>query len=143
MSVAHGTLADKPRPRSGMQIATRLFNPVVMLLAGTRLLPLYGVISHRGRRSGKAFRTPVVVRPTADGFIVPMPWGEGTDWYRNVQAAGECVIRWRGRDYAMDRPEVLDAATAGAAFDAIQRRALARFGIKQVLRLRFRPTGVL
>jgi len=121
-----------------MQIATRLFNPAVMLLAGTRLLPLYGVLQHRGRRSGKAFRTPVVVRPTADGFIVPMPWGEGTDWYRNVRAAGECTVRWKGRDYAMVQPEVLDSTTAAAAFGPTQRRALARLGIKQVLRLHYR-----
>ena len=138
MSVARTTAADKPRSRGGMQIATRLFNPLVMSLAGTRLLPLYGVIHHRGRRSGKAFRTPVVVRPTDDGFIVPMPWGQGTDWYRNVRAAGTCVIRWKGRDYAMTRPEVLDAASAQAAFSGSQRAAMARFGIKQALRLHYR-----
>ena len=138
MSIARTTPADQPRPRGGMQIATRLFNPLTMLLAGTRLLPLYGVIHHRGRRSGKDFRTPVVVRPTDDGFIVPMPWGEGTDWYRNVRAAGTCVIRWKGRDYAMTRPEVLDAASAQAAFSGSQRAAMARFGIKQALRLHYR-----
>ena len=138
MSVASTTTSGKPRSRGGMQIATRLFNPLTMLLAGTRLLPLYGVIHHRGRRSGKAFRTPVVVRPTDDGFIVPMPWGERTDWYRNVSAAGGCVIRWKGRDYAMVRPEVLDAAGVQAAFSGSQRAAMARFGIKQALRLHYR-----
>ena len=114
---------------------TFLFNPLVKLLAGTRLMPLYGVIYHRGRRSGKAFRTPVVVRRIEDGFIVPMPWGEGTDWYRNVRAAGECVIRWKGRDYPLVQPEVLDATAAQAAFSASQRAALVRFGINHVLRL--------
>src|SRR5689334_14552823 len=79
--------------------ATRILNPLVLRLAGTRALPLYGVLQHRGRRSGKPFRTPVVVRPSSDGFVVPMPWGERTDWYRNVRAAGQCVIRWKGRDY--------------------------------------------
>jgi deazaflavin-dependent oxidoreductase (nitroreductase family) len=109
-----------------------------MLLAGTRLLPLYGVIHHRGRRSGKAFRTPVVVRPTSDGFIVPMPWGEGTDWFRNIRAAGGCVIRWKGRDYEMVDPEVMPAERAFAEFSATQRKGMERFGIKQVAHLRFR-----
>ena len=127
--------STQPRSRPALLGATRLFNPVVLLLAGTRLLPLYGVLQHRGRRSGKAFRTPVVVRRIEDGFIVPMPWGEGTDWYRNVRAAGECVIRWKGRDYPLAQPEVLDATAAQAAFSASQRAALVRFGINRVLRL--------
>jgi len=127
--------STQPRSRPALLGATRLFNPVVLLLAGTRLLPLYGVLQHRGRRSGKAFRTPVVVRRIEDGFIVPMPWGEGTDWYRNVRAAGECVIRWKGRDYPLVQPEVLDATAAQTAFSASQRAALVRFGINHVLRL--------
>jgi deazaflavin-dependent oxidoreductase (nitroreductase family) len=108
-----------------------------MLLAGTRLLPLYGVIHHRGRRSGKEFTTPVVVRPTRDGFIVPMPWGERTDWFRNVRAAGGCLIRWKGRDYTLVQPEVIAAAAADAAFGSTQRAALSRLGITSVLRLHY------
>ena len=115
--------------------ATRVFNRLVLPLAGTRLLPLYGVIEHYGRRTGKAFRTPVVVRPIEDGFVVPMPWGERTDWYRNVRAAGGCVIRWKGRDYPMVQPELIDAA-AGAAFGAFQRVMMTRLGITRCLRLR-------
>jgi deazaflavin-dependent oxidoreductase (nitroreductase family) len=114
---------------------SRLFNPLVLLLAGTRFLPLYGVVEHRGRRSGKVFHTPVVVRPTGDGFIVPMPWGEGTDWFRNVRAAGECVIRWKGRDYRLEQPEVIDTAVTGSAFNDVQRAAMTRLGVTQALRL--------
>ena len=131
MTMSTANNAPTPPSHSALLSATRLFNPLVLHLAGTRLLPLYGVMQHRGRRSGKAFRTPVVVRPTSDGFIVPMPWGERTDWYRNVRAAGECTIRWKGRDYAMLRPEVLDTATAAAAFDPRQRDMMARFGINK------------
>lgn len=118
-----------------MRLATRLFNPISMFLAGTPLLPLYGVMIHRGRKSGKTFRTPVVVRPTSDGFVVPMPWGEGTDWYRNVRAAGGCSIRWKGRTYMEVRPEVLDADKAPLTDKDFARNSMQRFGIKQVLRL--------
>ena len=133
--------AAKQRQHGTLLGATRLFNPVVLLLAGTRLLPLYGVLEHRGRRSGKTFRTPVVVRPTDDGFIVPMPWGERTDWYRNVRAAGECVIRWKGRDYALAEPEVMDAAAASGAFSAAQLKLMPRLGITQCLRLHRKTQG--
>ena len=111
----------------------------MLRLAGTRFLPLYGVVQHRGRRSGKTFRTPVVVRPTGDGFIVPMPWGERTDWYRNVRAAGGCVLRWKGRDYPVVQPELIDdPAEVGTAFGAFQRMMMARLGINHSLRLRHR-----
>src|SRR5438128_6643025 len=139
MSVAN--TAPSRRSHSAVLGASRMLNPLVLLLAGTRLLPLYGVIEHRGRRSGKVFLTPVVVRPTDDGFVVPMPWGEGTDWYRNVRAAGGCVIRWKGRDYPLVQPELVDdPAAAGAGFGAFERAMMARLGIDHCLRLRHRST---
>jgi deazaflavin-dependent oxidoreductase (nitroreductase family) len=106
-----------------------------MRLAGTRIFPLYGILEHRGRRSGKSFRTPVVVRRVRDGFIVPMPWGEATDWYRNVRAAGTASIRWKGVIYQVDRPEVLDTEAALGSFSSTQRAGMTRFGIRQVLHL--------
>ena len=135
---ADANRSSTPRSHGVLRGVARLFNPLVLLLAGTRFLPLYGVVTHRGRRSGKTFRTPVVVRATGDGFIVPMPWGESTDWYRNVRAAGECGIRWKGRDYTVVQPEVIDAATARAAFGAFERAIMSRFGIHYCLRLRLR-----
>lgn len=128
-----------PRSHGMLLGATRLFNPLVLLLAGTRFLPLYGVITHRGRRSGRTCRTPVVVRPAGDGFLIPMPWGEHTDWYRNVRAAGGCVIRWKSRAYSVEHPEVVDAAAAAAAgLGAVERAVMGRFGIGHCLRVRHR-----
>jgi deazaflavin-dependent oxidoreductase (nitroreductase family) len=124
-----------------MRKFTRLVNPLVLRLAGTRLLPLYGVLVHHGRRSGKAYHTPIVVRPIRDGFLVPMPWGESTDWYRNIRAAGACVIRWRGRDYALGQPEPVAVAAAREAFGPLQAVLMGRFGISQCVRLAYaRPS---
>jgi deazaflavin-dependent oxidoreductase (nitroreductase family) len=125
------TLRRHPMPSLG-----RWFNKLILPFAGTPLVPLYGVITHHGRRSGKTYRTPVVVRPAADGFIIPMPWGEGTDWYRNVNAAGHCQLRWKNRTYTLVEPRVLDAESASQYFSAAQRKGIARFGIKQMLQLR-------
>ena len=128
-----------PRSYAAVRTAARVLNPLVLSLAGTRFLPLYGVIEHHGRRSGKAYRTPVVVRPTSDGFIVPMPWGERTDWYRNVRAAGECVIRWKGRNYPLVQPELVNDLTAlREHFGAFERAMMRGLGIEQWLRLRHR-----
>ena len=107
-----------------------------MLIAGTPLFPLYGVIEHRGRRTGTTFRTPVAVRAVGDGFVVPLPWGHRTDWCRNVRAAGSCIMRWKGRDYKLVRPEVIDDPDAARAqFGALQGALMSRFGITACLRL--------
>ena len=126
----------RQRPNGPFLALTRVFNKVVLTLAGTRWLPLYGVLQHRGRRSGKLFRTPVVVRPTPDGFVVPMPWGDTTDWYRNVQAAGGCQVRWKNRVYVVGEPTVFDLTAGDATFSGFQRAAMRRFGIRKALRLR-------
>lgn len=114
----------------------RTFNSLMLRFAGTRFFPLYGVIEHRGRRTGRIFHTVVVVRPFADGFVVPMPWGERTDWYRNVRAAGGCAIRWKGRYHSVDRPETVDTHAVMTAFNNFERAFMTRLHITQWLRLR-------
>ena len=137
MSVAQSApRSNAPRPNSTARALARVFNRVSILVAGTRAFPLYGVIEHRGRRSGKIFRTPVVVKPTTDGFIVPMPYGEGTDWYRNVLAAGGCTIRWNGRDCPVSDPKLVRDAATAPAFGAFERAAMRRFGINLAVHLR-------
>ncbi len=51
-------------------------------------LPGLGLIVHRGRRSGREYRTPVEVFQARDGFIVALTYGVDTDWLRNIQPAG-------------------------------------------------------
>jgi len=55
-----------------------------------------GLILHRGRRSGREYRTPVQVFQARDGFIVALTYGADTDWLRNIQAAGGGLLRTRG-----------------------------------------------
>src|SRR5438270_13992740 len=82
-----------------------LFSP----LAGRRWNPILVQVLHRGRRSGRAYETPVAARRVADGFIIALAFGAQVDWHRNLEAAGGGGIRWRGRDYEVSGPEVLDA----------------------------------
>jgi hypothetical protein len=65
-----------------------------------------------------------------------MPWGETTDWCRNICVAGGCVVRWKGRDYPMTQPQVIDADAASAAFSSWRVQGMRRFNIRQYLLLR-------
>ena len=118
--------------------ATRLLNPIILKLAGKRHVRVYAVIEHRGRRSGHTYTTPVAARRTSDGFLVPMAFGEQADWFRNVLAAGECVIRWNGAAYHVIEPELVDWAMARLALSRVE-RMLAPLFAKQFVRLRLAP----
>lgn len=91
----------------------RATNRLTMRFAGRRV---YAVIHHRGRKSGAPYQTPVVAMPDGDGFIFPLPYGERVDWCRNLLAAGECRMEWRGRMYRLASPRFLAPAEALHAF---------------------------
>ena len=88
-----------------------------------------------GRRSGRAYQTPVAARRVADGFIISLAFGAQVDWHRNLEAAGGGVIRWRGRDYEVSGPEMIDADEALPAFDPVQRLFLRLAGIDGYIRV--------
>jgi deazaflavin-dependent oxidoreductase (nitroreductase family) len=118
----------------------RATNPLLRPLAGTRWFRLWGVIHHRGRKSGTPYATPVVVRSTGDGFVIPMPFGDRTNWAANIIAAGGGTIRWAGADHRVTDPRLVSEAEAAPAFDRFQRFFLPRFRIHQFLRVTDVPT---
>ena len=69
-------------------------------------MPGLGLIVHRGRRSGREYRTPVEVFQARDGFIVALTYGTDTDWLRNIQAAGGGLLRTRGLTFQVSEPRV-------------------------------------
>ena len=112
-----------------------VLNPAMMHLAGRKHW-YAGVIRHTGRRSGKSYATPVVADRVADGFILPLPYGTGVDWLRNVLAAARATITVGGQTYDVTEPEIIDAATAGPQLSPRRRRALERFGIDKFVKLK-------
>lgn len=133
--------ATEPTPsrlREPMRRVIAVTNPILRPLAGTRWFRLWGVVRHEGRKSGRPYATPVVVRRTADGFVIPMPFGDATNWASNVIAAGGATIRWAGADHRVTDPRVIGTDEAAPEFDRIQRSMLPRLGISRFLRV----TGV-
>jgi len=75
------------------------------------LLPPWAVICHRGRRSGRAYRTPVLAFKRGRKLAIVVLYGEESDWVRNVLAGGARVVRC-GRTYDLVDTRVLDADAA-------------------------------
>ncbi len=128
--------------RAMLRLGTRLLNPLILSFAGSRHMPMFAVINHQGRRSGRSYSTPIGARKTADGFIIPLTFGKQADWFRNVQAAGSCVLRWKDTDYTLVEPEVVDWATARPAFYPLERVVLPVIGIEQFVQLRNAPASL-
>jgi deazaflavin-dependent oxidoreductase (nitroreductase family) len=105
-------------------------------IAGRRLLPLYAVIEHHGRKSGATYRTPIVARRTDGGFVLPVPFGPNTNWVRNVLAAGEATITWKGGSHPVTAPRLVDLAAATPSLSGFMRRGATRFGITDWLEVR-------
>lgn len=99
-------------------------------------MPVVGVLRHRGRRSGRVYATPLGMRPLADGFVMPLTFRENAAWYRNVKASGSGEATYRGRDYRLVEPEVVDYAAAAPAFPRYELWQFRVLGIKQYLRMR-------
>lgn len=69
--------------------------------------PGFALVEHRGRTSGRTYRTPVNVFVTAEGFAVALTYGRDAQWVRNVLAAGGAVIVSRGRSVPVGHPRVV------------------------------------
>ena len=138
---ASNSITLSPRARRLIRVAARSVNPLVLRIAGRGWMPIVGILHHRGRRSGRAYATPLGMRPLGDGFVMPRTFGANAAWYHNVQAAGWAVVTWGGADHTMFQPEVVDAATAKPAFPRYERLFLILLGIDEFLLLRRAPAG--
>jgi deazaflavin-dependent oxidoreductase (nitroreductase family) len=97
--------------------------------------PGLGVVVHRGRKSGRQYRTPVnLFRDGDERFIIALTYGPGTDWVKNVLAAGGCEIRARGRSFRAGDPRVYhDEARRGIR--PLERQALGLLAVSDFLSL--------
>jgi deazaflavin-dependent oxidoreductase (nitroreductase family) len=106
-------------------------NPVQGVYAW--VLPPWAVILHRGRRSGRPYRTPLLAFKRDRTLVIALLYGEESDWLRNLRAGGGEVIRG-GRTFRVGAPGVVDTGDAAvlARLSPIT-RAYCRLADKQVL----------
>jgi deazaflavin-dependent oxidoreductase (nitroreductase family) len=76
----------------------------------------FAVVRNVGRRSGRMYETPLVVARVPGGFVIELTYGPDVDWYRNITAAGGCVVVYRRDEYQVDRIELCSTADGLAAF---------------------------
>ena len=132
--------AKAKRPLAGaiFGLFTPHLNRYVERIAGGRYVPFWALIRHQGRRSGRSYATPVTAQHVAGGFAIPMAFGDGADWYRNVLASGSATIRWRGTEHQVGDPTAVEPGSAIFAFPGWQRFLFRALGIRRFVYLKDR-----
>jgi len=77
------------------------------------LVPPWAVILHRGRRSGRQYRTPLFAFRRGRTLVIALLYGEESEWLRNLRAGGGHVIR-AGRTFVVGAPKVLATGEASS-----------------------------
>ena len=99
-------------PRRIAEFNKRVTNPAARTITPWR--PNLGTLEHVGRKSGKRYRTPLLVFKTQDGYAILIGYGLQTDWLKNVLAGGPTVLRKRGQAVALANPRVVSKDQASA-----------------------------
>ena len=120
-------------PLIGLQ--RTVMNPIQLRRAG-QPGAYAGIIRHHGRRTGNAYETPVGILADGGGFLVALPYGSGTQWLRNVLAAGGAELVTEGRTVSVVRPEIIATSSVADRFSATDRRMFRWFATTDCLRLR-------
>src|SRR5262249_50201993 len=127
-----------PGPRWLARFNRRFGNPLLTRLAGGA--PGFGIITHRGRRSGKCYRTPVNIFPRGDRFVIAQTYGPASDWVKNVLAAGGCELRAGGGRSRRPTPRVFPDETRRTMPRHV-RRLLRLFGVSDFMALDRAPAS--
>ena len=113
---------------------TQATRPLAMRSAGTEQSST-SVVRHVGRRSGRSYETPVVAVDHDNSFLIALPYGERTDWMKNVLASGTATVVTHGQSHEVDQPQVIPMTDATRFFRSKEQKLHRRFAIDTCLQL--------
>lgn len=96
-----------PLPEGLARFNKKFSNRLLLPLA--RVMPGFGVLHHRGRKTGTRYATPLNVFRDEGRFIVALTYGADVDWLKNARSSTGVEILTRGEVAALEPP--LDLST--------------------------------
>jgi deazaflavin-dependent oxidoreductase (nitroreductase family) len=118
-------------------VVNRYVNPITRPLA--KKLPNFGILTHRGRNTGRTYRTPINVFRRGREYFFFLTYGSDVQWVKNVIATGSCSIETRGRVVELVEPELItdpELRPAPPLVRFVERRIA---GVTQYLRMSALP----
>jgi deazaflavin-dependent oxidoreductase (nitroreductase family) len=94
--------------RFNARITNRVLGPVVTRMPG------FGYVEHRGRRSGRGYRTPVLAFRHGDRMTFAATYGTDADWVQNLIAAGGGTFAQRRGRWTLSAPRLYHDLTRSA-----------------------------
>ena len=76
--------------RFNTRVTNRVIGPILVRF------PWYGWLFHVGRRTGRPYRTPIMLYLRVDRGVIALTYGERTQWLKNVLASGTCTFESPG-----------------------------------------------
>ena len=98
-------------------------------------------IEHVGRTSGTVRQTPANAFRHGDAFTLALTYGPGTDWLRNLKAAGGGRILYRGSWYAVGQPRDLGTEEGMSRMPFVPRLVLPLTGTREFVELPIVPAS--
>lgn len=118
-----------PLPRWLAGINKRTFNRME-LRRGNR-----PVVIHVGRVSGNTFETPPDAHAVDGGYIFILMYGAGSDWVKNVLAAGTARLRIDGTEIDLESPRLLTEEEAWEQLPATAKAPASFLQVTEYLRV--------
>jgi deazaflavin-dependent oxidoreductase (nitroreductase family) len=112
-------------------------NPIARTI-GPRVPPFL-LLHHKGRKSRKAYTTPVWAFRQPDGFLIVLTYGPRTDWLRNLQAAGTCTATYRGQTWHLTDPQVRHGDPTAQQLPWLVSRFVRAIGVEDILHVTATP----
>ena len=122
-----------PLPKALARFNRVVTNRVLGVLAPW--VPPFAQVIHRGRTSGREYRTPVWMFHRGGRYVVALTYGSDTDWVKNVFAEGGCRIRRMGAELAVGGPRLVRARSGHGLVRAPIALALRVMGVHDFLLL--------
>ncbi|MDX6743623.1 carboxymuconolactone decarboxylase family protein [Actinocorallia sp. A-T 12471] len=102
--------SDRLAPTSLPGLNRKVFNRLQILYAP--FVPPFAVVVHRGRKSGRTYRTPVLAFRTGPQVVIALPYGDKSDWVRNLLHTDRGGIERLGRLHRITKIHITDTPTA-------------------------------
>lgn len=71
-------------------------NRLFLLFAGW--MPPLAIVNHKGRNTGRRYRTPIMAFPTETGFVFALTYGRNVDWVKNLMASDCGSLEYKGAE---------------------------------------------